>query len=298
VSGSLASPGRMRDADGLYSMVAVDQRESLRAMLAQSGSGPVTDDQMREFKVKVARALSPVASALLVDTDLALQPILDADALAEGCDLIVAVDAISYSPQGVAQATALRKDLLGTAWDKRVAGLKFLLLWTPGQWLGCDASEVQQFIDDAARAGLDSVLEVVVREADGSPPPPGRQAQLLVEAAKQTAPLGATLYKTEVPYQNRASAEDVTRVSALITGSIECPWVILSSGVPGDQFPQAVQRTAQGGAEGFLAGRAVWRKAAALAGEAAVNCLSNESVATVAGLREALRAGRAGAVNA
>ena len=86
----------MRDTNGLYSMIAVDQRDSLRAMLAQSGYVPVTDDQMREFKVKVARALSPAASALLVDTDFALQPILDADALAQGCDLIVAVDAISY----------------------------------------------------------------------------------------------------------------------------------------------------------------------------------------------------------
>ena len=213
----------MQDADGLYSMVAVDQRDSLRTMLAQSGSVPVTDDQMREFKVKVARALSPVASALLVDTDLALQPILDADALAEGCDLIVAVDAISYTPQGVSQATALRKDLLGAAWDERVAGLKFLLLWTPGQWLGCDQAEVQQFIDEAARAGVDSVLEVIVREVDGSAPSPGRQARLLVEAAKHTAPLGATLYKTEVPYRNQASSEDVTQASALISDSVDVP---------------------------------------------------------------------------
>jgi sulfofructosephosphate aldolase len=298
VSGRPANLGRMQDADGLYSMVAVDQRDSLRTMLAQSGSVPVTDDQMREFKVKVARALSPVASALLVDTDLALQPILDADALAEGCDLIVAVDAISYTPQGVAQATALRKDLLGEAWDERVAGLKFLLLWTPGQWLGCHQAEVQQFIDEAARAGVDSVLEVIVREADGSPPSPGRQAQLLVEAAKQTAPLGATLYKTEVPYRNQASSEDVTQASALITDSVTCPWVVLSSGVPGGQFPQAVQRTARGGAKGFLAGRAVWRNATAIPEQAAASYLSNESVATMAALREALRAGRAGHVDA
>ena len=90
----------------------------------------------------------------------------------------------------------------------------------------------------------------------------------------------------------------MTRVSALITGSIECPWVVLSSGVPAEEFPQAVQRTARGGAEGFLAGRAVWRKATALAREDAVNYLANESVATLAGLREALRAGRAGAVDA
>jgi sulfofructosephosphate aldolase len=293
-----ALPVRMRDTNGLYSMIAIDQRDSLRAMLADSGDVPVTDDRMREFKVEVARALSPVCSALLVDTDFALQPILDAGALAPGCDLIVAVDAITYDAHGAARATALRTDLLGTTWGTRVAGLKYLLLWTPQKWLGCDEAEVQEFIDEANRTGVESVLEVVVREADGSAPTPERQARFLVEAAQQTACLGASLYKTEVPYRNRAPADDVTRASALITGSIECPWVVLSSGVPGDQFPQAVQRTARGGAEGFLAGRAVWRKATALARRDAVNYLANESVATMAGLREALRAGRAGAVDA
>jgi sulfofructosephosphate aldolase len=293
-----AFPARMRDTDGLYSMVAADQRDSLRKMLADAGDVPVTDDRMREFKVEVARALSPVCSALLVDTDFALQPILDADVLAPGCDLIVAVDAIMYDAHGVSQATALREDLFGRTWDKRVAGLKYLLLWTPEKWLGCDEAEVQKFVDEAGRAGIESVLEVVVREADGSSPAPERQARLLVEAAKQTASLGATLYKTEIPYRNHASAQDVTRASTLLSDSIECPWVVLSSGVPEDQFAQAVQRTAQGGAEGFLAGRAVWRKATPLVGEDAVNYLTKESVATIAGLREALRAGRAGAVDA
>ena len=70
---------------------------------------------------------------------------------------------------------------------------------------------------------------------------------------------------------------------------------------PGDL--ESVARTggieaANGGGYDFLAGRAVWRKATALAREDAVNYLANESVATMAGLREALRAGRAGAVDA
>ena len=284
--------GRMRDTNGLFSMVAVDQRESLRTMLAQAGQLPVSDAMMRGFKVEVARALSPVASALLVDTDFALQPILDADALAKGCELIVAVDAISYDAAGVAQATNLRRDLTGKDWDERVAGLKYLLLWTPGAWLGCDRADVQEFIDDAKRAGIDGVLEVIVREEDGSSPAPARQAQLLVDAAEDTATLGATLYKTEVPSRNLAPAEEVTRVSALISEKVTCPWVVLSGGVAGDDFPEAVQRTAAGGAEGFLAGRAVWHRATALLGSDSVDYLHTDSVRNIAGLRSALRAGR------
>jgi sulfofructosephosphate aldolase len=283
---------RLRDANGLYSMVAVDQRESLRTMLAATGESPVSDERMRAFKVAVARALSPVASAMLVDVDYGLQSILDADALAPGCDLIVAIDVIDYDAAGVAMATWLRNDLLGRHWDPRVAGLKFLLLWTPGEWLGCDRLVIQQFVDEARAAGVESVLEVIVRESDGSSPTPDRQAMLLVEAAKDLTDLGATLYKTEVPFRNLASAADVTRVSRELSGVIRCPWVVLSGGVNVDDFPEAVARTAAGGAEGFLAGRAVWQKATALAGWDATDYLRNESVKTLADLRASLRSGR------
>jgi len=285
---------RLRDSDGLYSMVAIDQRESLRVMLTKPGHESVTDDDLREFKVEVAHAVSPVASGLLVDVDYGMQPILDADALAPGCDLIVAVDIITYNAAGGAVSTALREDLLKSTWDPRVAGLKFLLLWTPGEWLGCTENDVQRYIAAAADAGVESVFEVVVREADGSSPTPERQAKLLVEAAEHTASLNATLYKTEVPFRNAASTDEVIGVSQLITDRVSCPWVVLSSGVKAEEFPEAVTRTAQGGAEGFLAGRAVWGKATQMARAEGLEYLKDQSVLAVDGLRRAALSGRSG----
>jgi sulfofructosephosphate aldolase len=289
---------RLRDSDGLYSMVAIDQRESLRVMLTKPDHAAVTDDDLREFKVEVARAVSPVASALLVDVDYGMQPILDADALAPGCDLIVAVDIITYNAAGGAVSTALREDLLKSTWDPRVAGLKFLLLWTPDGWLGCTQNDVQRYIDAAADAGVESVFEVVVREVDGSSPTPERQAKLLVEAAAHTAPLNATLYKTEVPFRNAASADEVIAVSQLVTDRVSCPWVVLSSGVKAEEFPEAVNRTAQGGAEGFLAGRAVWGKATQMAPAEGLEYLKDQSVLAVDELRRAALAGRSGFTDA
>jgi sulfofructosephosphate aldolase len=151
-------------------------------------------------------------------------------------------------------------------------------------------------VDDARRAGVESVLEVIVREQDGSSPSPERQAQMLVDAAADTASLHATLYKTEVPFRNLAPADDVTAISDLITRTVSCPWVVLSGGVAGKDFPEAVKRTAAGGAQGFLAGRAVWEKATGLPGDAAIRYLREESVQTLAGLRAALGAGRRASV--
>ena len=44
-----------------------------------------------------------------------------------------------------------------------------------------------------------------------------------------------------------------------ITRIVNGPWVVLSSGVTPDAFPQAVEWACREGAAGFLAGRAVWR---------------------------------------
>lgn len=45
---------------GALAMVAVDQREALRGMFAAHQSIPVSDSQLTQFKVDVARELSPI----------------------------------------------------------------------------------------------------------------------------------------------------------------------------------------------------------------------------------------------
>jgi sulfofructosephosphate aldolase len=48
-------------------MLAIDQRESMRAMFAEHQSHPVTDLQLTRFKLAVLKPLSPIASAVLSD---------------------------------------------------------------------------------------------------------------------------------------------------------------------------------------------------------------------------------------
>lgn len=44
---------------GGFAMLAMDQREGLRAMLAQHQPGPVPDSALTEFKLQAMRALTP-----------------------------------------------------------------------------------------------------------------------------------------------------------------------------------------------------------------------------------------------
>ena len=49
---------------GTFLMVAMDQRESLRTMLAEHHPGPIGDERLDAFKLAVARELSPVRVGL------------------------------------------------------------------------------------------------------------------------------------------------------------------------------------------------------------------------------------------
>ncbi len=58
--------------------------------------------------------------------------------------------------------------------------------------------------------------------------------------------------------KGQGDADEIRRRCAQITEAVSSPWVVLSSGVPADDFPRAVELACREGASGFLAGRAVW----------------------------------------
>jgi hypothetical protein len=54
------------DDDGVFAIIAMDQRNTLRRMFEAAGRQPDEAD-MRTAKVDVARALTPLASGILLD---------------------------------------------------------------------------------------------------------------------------------------------------------------------------------------------------------------------------------------
>lgn len=80
----------------------------------------------------------------------------------------------------------------------------------------------------------------------------------MLAAAKELGDLGADIYKAEVPFKAAESDERVFDACRELTDTINGPWVVLSSGVDAERFPDAVAIACRAGASGFLAGRAVW----------------------------------------
>jgi sulfofructosephosphate aldolase len=237
---------------GTFAMVAMDQRESLRTMFAEAGAGRPDDGAMTAFKLAVAKALGPLASGFLIDRRFGFDRIR-AGRLPPGCGLIVAVDRLTQEPGQPVEET----DLDETGFDLTgVQAIKLLLLWRRDARRTERVELARRFIALAADRGVLSVLEPVVRPAPGEVD--WDEDRAIVEAARELSPLRPSLYKAQVPRRGRGTPDELRRASAALGAAITGPWVVLSQGVDRDDFLGAVRAAGQGGASGFLAGRALW----------------------------------------
>ncbi len=249
---------RLARPSGAFAMLAIDQRESMRAMFAEHQQHPVTDLQLTRFKLAVLKALSPLASAVLIDRQFGWRAALDARVVSAGSALIAAADQFSSSPDEIVASACIDESV-----DPRqlktegAVALKLLVIWRPDESPDARRQMVQDFVDRCHRAGLLSIIEPVSRR-----PRDGRPFDLndgIQAAAEELGDMGADLYKAEVPLKGQGGEGAVRGACARLTRAIRGPWVVLSSGVDPDNFPKAVEWACREGASGFLAGRAVWR---------------------------------------
>jgi sulfofructosephosphate aldolase len=176
---------RLARSSGALAMVAVDQREALRGMFAVHQSESVPDSQLTNFKVDVARELTPFASALLVDQEFGIDAIVNQGAMAEGSGLIAAADLLIGPAGGAATDTALdlavdpvRMKEIGAV------GLKFLVLWRKDEQPEDRLKLVNQFKEYCEKADLPSIIEIIVKQPNSSDVKFDREAQI-IEAAKE-----------------------------------------------------------------------------------------------------------------
>jgi len=220
--------------NGTYAMVAMDQRESLRTMLREHGHED-SDERVRRFKTAVARELAPHASGFLIEPEFLedVKPLVPRG-------LIMAVDLLRQERGGIVEDTRL--DEVGHV-PKGVAALKLLVIWRDDDRRSERIEMCERFVALAERHGVLSVLEPVVRGGDDE----------IVEAARELGATRPSLYKCQAPRKG-----DIVTKCHKVTEVLPVPWVVLSQGVPRDEFPLAVENDCRGGARGFLAGRALW----------------------------------------
>lgn len=248
--------------DGAMTMLALDQRNSMRTILAGDGDeSHISDADVSGFKRTAAAVLAPQASGVLLDLEFGRDAIA---ALPKTVPLILSADRFDQPAGQPVRGSVVDPEVtIDVIRAMGAAAVKFLVIWKDGVDVETRAEQISRFIALARSAGVISLLEPIVRTRDGAPFPTAQaHGEAVLAAAREIAPFGPDVYKAEVPGYRRGDLGAVQGFSRQLTDLLDCPWVVLSSGVDAADFPEAVRLAVAGGASGFLAGRAIWADAA------------------------------------
>ena len=247
--------------DGTFAMVAMDQRESLRAMLQATTREGVPDDDVVEFKLAVARNLAPCASGFLIDRLYGYRELVVSQVLPPTCGLILAADDLVQPANRPVLDTTIDVEVIpAVARRDGVAALKLLVIWKEDDGRDRRLEMAQTFVKLCSDSGLLSVLEAVVAPSEDDAGDWDRD-DAIVQAAKALNEVSPSLYKAQVPAHGRGTVAELARHCERISAVVDRPWVVLSNGVEPADFPAAVEAACRAGASGTLAGRAVWTSA-------------------------------------
>ena len=275
---------------GTFAVVAMDQRNTLKRMFAAAGIADPTTEEMTAIKADVVEALGSAASAFLLDPTYGV-PALDrvSDEVRKQLGVLVAAEPSERrkyqgEPRGTYDAS------LDAAWVRAQGGdaLKFLIQLRAdrpggsGPDLAAESVEViRTVVEDCRAAGMPSVIENLIYPLPGEELTPQAREDAIIAAAVALDALQPDLLKLEYP----GSAAGCRRLAAAISS----PWAVLSAGVDFEEFTEVLKVSCdEGGASGFIAGRAVWKETVGM-GEAARRAyLADEGRRRLVGCLEAI----------
>ncbi|MHB1417537.1 MAG: tagatose 1,6-diphosphate aldolase [Chloroflexota bacterium] len=269
------------DANGVIAALAMDQRGSLKKAIANAKGSSVTEGELAEFKTLVTEALTPYASAVLLDPEYGLEA---SKHRAPNAGLLLAYEKTGYD----ASTKGRLPDLLGE-WSVlrlREAGanvVKVLLYYDPDDEPGinrikhafiervgaeCRANDIPFFLEPVTYSdviGDEKGIEFARVK-------PGKVTKYMREFSQPR--YGVDVLKVEVPVNmryvegtsankdgqvayTREEAKQHFRTAAAVSA---VPFIYLSAGVSDEVFRETLAFAAEAGTpfSGVLCGRATW----------------------------------------
>jgi tagatose-1,6-bisphosphate aldolase len=109
--------------------------------------------------------------------------------------------------------------------------------------------------------------------------PPAERRRVVIESARRLVGPGVDVFKAEFPLDITAEKDEQTwaKACADLSAASVAPWVLLSASVDYDTYLRQVAIACQNGASGVAVGRAVWKEAVELSGQARLQFLQAQA---------------------
>ena len=252
----------LSDEAGIFRVLAVDHRDSLRFFLEPTAPESVPSELLTSIKSHLVRAVSPFATSVMLEPEYSIPQVVENGALADGVGFLAALESQGYlGDPGAGPTTVLDGWSVEAAAATGASAVKLLLPYHPDLPLAAAQRAVaDEVLAECRVVGLPLVLEpLFYGVSDGA-----ERARVVATTVEHFAGTGADLLKLPFPVDPTAVVDHDERVEACaeITARCEQPWALLSGGGGFDMFAEQVAAAIEGGGSGFMVGRALWGEAA------------------------------------
>ncbi len=268
--GKIRGLQQIANPDGIFTMCAMDHRGSLRGLIDKENPGNVNYEQMVERKLELCSCLAQYASAVLLDPIFGAAQCISYGALPKDTGLLVSIEASGYSG-GKEQRLTKLLDKWSVEKIRRMgaSAVKILVYYRPDleQLASEQLNTVSMVAGECIKYDLPFLVEpksyLVGSELNNPQEFAAVKEQLVLKTAQDITALPVDVLKAEFPADMRYKKDrsELIELCQQLDRLSHVPWVVLSSGVDFELFCQQVEIACQGGASGFLGGRAIWQEA-------------------------------------
>ena len=268
--GKIRGLQQIANPDGIFTICAMDHRSSLRSMIDEENPQEVNYEEMVKRKLELCSSLAEHASAVLLDPVFGAAQCIGSNALPKSTGLLVSIEDSGYGGRKEYRITKLL-DKWSVEKIKRMgaSAAKLLVYYRPD--LEELASKLLNMLNMVAMECIKYDIPFLVEplsypigdESDDPARFAAVKGQLVLKTAKDITALPLDVLKAEFPADLRYKRDkhELIDLCHQLDISSQVPWVVLSAGVDFELFCQEVEIACQGGASGFLGGRAIWQEA-------------------------------------
>ena len=246
---------------GRFGVLAIDHRDSLRAVLAPDDQDSVSADDITDLKRELVGTLAAGATGVMLEPEYSIPQLLDGT-LPDGVGFTAALEAQGYASDPEAAPTRILEGWsVAAAAASGAAAAKLLVLYRPDRPHGAAQERVAaEILDECRRVGIPLVLEPLFYGLDD----PSARRELVIETVERFAVMDPHLLKLPFPVDPAHEPDRGVWAAACaeITERCHMPWTLLSGGGSYESYRDQVEAAVSAGCSGFMVGRALWGEAA------------------------------------
>lgn len=241
----------LADANGRFSILAIDHRDSLRRFLRPEAPDSLSAAEITALKIELVGGVADLATGVMLEPEYSIPQVIDTGVLPSGVGFLAALESQGYLDEPERSPTTILDGWsVQQAKASGAAAAKLLLAYRPDGRL---AAEQEAFCREVIEACHAIDFAVAVEPLFYGVGPDDDPGAIVVETARRFAAMQPDLLKLPFP-GSVVACEDVTGIATM-------PWAMLSGGGSFEAFAEQFAAAAGAGCSGFMVGRALWGEA-------------------------------------